>query len=324
MHAAKINGQGGPKMAAKRSNEGPVGLIGRLFRPLEGKAWFIAATLVGCAVLGVGSFHLWDRYSEEILGQNRYRLDPSKMRVNEQPDWIRSDVKQNAISFGRLENANLLDQELVLQVKQAFGVQPWIKRVKFVNKQFPSTVEVEVEYRGPIAMVEVPAGMFEDFDEPGLLPVDIDGCLLPVELTEQEAAMYPWISGINTSPAGPPGNPWGDERVLKAAKIVALLEDIWTPLKLHRIEVPPNEASADPTSATTERFMLITRKRRQFDWGSARGEEKRGEDAAADKATRLRQILETNQDLDSLELGDTADLSEIIGIRYAKQPGLAR
>ena len=103
-----------------------------------------------------------------------------------------------------------------LQVKQAFGVQPWIKRVKFVNKRFPATVEVEVEYRRPIAMVEVPAGMFEDFDEPGLLPVDVDGCLLPVELTEQEAAIYPWISGINTSPSGPPGNPWGDERVTKS------------------------------------------------------------------------------------------------------------
>ena len=56
-------------MAAKRPNEGPVGLIGRLFRPLEGKAWFIAATFVGCAVLGIGSFHLWDRYSDEILGK---------------------------------------------------------------------------------------------------------------------------------------------------------------------------------------------------------------------------------------------------------------
>ena len=82
--------------------------------------------------------------------------------------------------------------------------------------------------------------------------------------------------------------------------------------------------TTDATLRTPQRFMLITRNRRQFDWGSAPGEEKRGEDTAVDKATRLRKILEANQDLDSLELGETADLSEIIGIRYARQPGLAR
>ncbi|MCP4190255.1 MAG: hypothetical protein GY768_06485 [Planctomycetaceae bacterium] len=311
-------------MAAKRSQEGPVGIIGRLFRPLEGKAWFVAATLLGCTVLGIGSYHLWNQYGDTILHQSPYLLDPSKLSVNEQPEWIRSDVKKNAIAFGQLENASLLDQKLVLQVKQAFGVQPWVKRVNFVNKQFPSTVEVQVEYRRPIAMVEVPAGMFEDFDEPGLLPIDVDGCLLPVELTEQEAAIYPWISGINTSPAGPPGNPWGDDRVVKAASIIALLEDIWEPLKLHRIEVPTSESPADATAQLPKRFMLITRNRRQFDWGSAPGEEKRGEDTAADKAARLKKILEADKDLDSLELGETADLSEIIGIRYAKQPTLSR
>ncbi|MBM98660.1 MAG: hypothetical protein CMJ77_05995 [Planctomycetaceae bacterium] len=292
-------------------------LIGQLFRPLEGKTWFTAATLMGFCALGLTCYFLWNHYGHKLFQHEHYGFDPNQIQVTEQPDWIRSNVTENAIAFGSLEDANLLDQEFVLQVKQAFAVQPWVKRVKFVNKQYPSSVEVELEYRRPIAMVEVPAGMFEDFDEPGLLPVDIDGCLLPVELSEQEAAEYPWISGINTSPAAPPGNAWGDKRVLHAARIIGLLEEIWGPLQLSRIEVP-NQALITDTNGQS--YNLITRSRRKFAWGSAPGAEQTGEDPAKEKVALLRRILESNQDLDSLELNDQANLSEAIGIRYARQP----
>ena len=81
-----------------------------------------------------------------------------------------------------------------------------------------------MEYRRPVAMVEVPAGMFPGYDYEGLLPVDDEGHLLPVEMDEQEATGFPKIAGVDTSPAGPPGSPWGDPRVAQAAQIVTLLE----------------------------------------------------------------------------------------------------
>ena len=149
------------------------------------------------------------------------------MQVSPQPEYIRSDVKEAALTYGRLRGANMLEPQLVLQVRQAFAVQPWVKQVLRVNKQYPSTVEVRIDYRRPIAMVEVPAGMFPPYDYEGLLPIDDDAYLLPVEVSESEAGQFPKIAGIDSSPSGPPGTPWGDVRVAQATKIVQLLEEAW-------------------------------------------------------------------------------------------------
>ena len=107
-------------------------------------------------------------------------------------------------------------------------------------------------------MVEVPAGMFPGYDYEGLLPVDQAGNLLPVEMDEQEAKGFPKIAGIDTSPAGPPGSPWGDPRVAQAAQIVALLEELWDPLQLNRIVVPAETEPAAAAPSEEEAFVLTT------------------------------------------------------------------
>lgn len=285
-------------------------LVLRLFRPLDGKTWLFSAFVVFCAIAGVTSYHLWLKHGDQILRQPRYRLQPELLQVTEQPEWISSDVRQSAITAGRLHDANLLDKELVLQVKQAFGVQPWVKRVLRVNKRYPSSVEVELEYRRPVAMVEVPAGMFPGYDYEGLLPVDEEGYLLPIELSEQDAQAFPKIGGIDSSPAGPPGSPWGDVRVAEAAEIIVLLEDIWRPLELYRVTVPPRHSPGD--EAPQDEFVLVTRKQRHYAWGSAPGKERQGEDRAADKATGLRAVLEKFGPLDAWEDERSTHVSELI------------
>jgi hypothetical protein len=206
-----------------------------------------------------------------------------------------------------------LDQQLVLQVKQAFGVQPWVRRVLLVNKRYPSTVEIELEYRRPVAMVEIPAGMFPDYNYEGLLPVDQEGYLLPVEVSEQEAQRYPKIGGIDSSPAGPPGNPWGDPRVAEAAEIVLLLEPLWEPLGLYKVEVPPRRSPID--GPLPEDFVLVTRQRRRFQWGSAPGKERAGEERGVDKADGLKLFLEQKGPLDNLKTEQPTRLSELIDRR---------
>ncbi len=290
-------------------------LLAHLFRPLEGNAWLLGSTLTICAVLGVSSYHLWHRYGDTVVTHPRYRLNPEHMVVTPQPPWIRSDVTANAVTHGQLRDANLLDRELVLQVKQAFSMQPWVKRVRRVNKQYPSTVEVVVEYRRPLAMVEVPAGMFPGYDYEGLLPVDEEGFLLPVEIEEQEATQFPKIAGVDTSPAGPPGSPWGDTRVAQAAQIVNLLKEIWEPLELRRVIVPPRRSSVD--SPEEDPFLLITKQGRQFAWGSAPGEERRGENPAAVKVTGLKKYAQQHGSLDQVGADEQAQWMALPVTRYA-------
>jgi hypothetical protein len=160
--------------------------------------------------------------------------------------------------------------------------------------------------------------MFPGCDYEGLLPVDEEGYLLPVEMTEDEAGGYPKISAIDTSPAGPPGTPWGDVRVAQAAQIAGLLADLWKPLELYCVEAPVHSVREEAARDST--YVLVTRKRRRFDWGSAPGNERTGEDSAAEKVVRLRQFLKEHGPLDALELDESASLSDLIDLRHAHRP----
>jgi hypothetical protein len=289
----------------------------RLIQPLQGRAWWLAATVTFCTVLGVATYHLWLRHGDQILTQPRYRLNPERLKVTPQPDWVRTDIVDSAVTLGRLHHASLLDKELVLRVKQAFGVQPWVKRVTCVNKRFPSTVEVELEYRRPLAMVVVPAGLIPPHNYDGVLPVDEDGYLLPVEMTKEEGALFPRITGVDASPTGPPGNPWGDMRVAAAARIVVLVEDLWQRLDLHEIEVPPRDAEID--TAPSEQFVLVTRAGSRWTWGSAPGHEARGEHTASQKVAALREVAEQFGSLDAWLKTDNPRLSDLLMRRNNKR-----
>ncbi len=299
---------------AKRRIPAPIRL---LIRPLQGKAWLVASTLTFSIVFVAGAVSLWRAYQTKIMAQPQYRLDPKRLVVTPQPAWIHSDVVATALTSGQLLETSLLETEYVLQVRQAFAVQPWVKRVIRVNKRFPSTVEVDLEYRRPIALVEVPAGLLPPYDYEGLLPVDQSGVLLPVEMSEEEAAGYPKITGVDTSPAGPPGTAWGDERVKQAAEIVGLLEDLWEPLELYQIEVPRRRHAGERVAGGA--YVLITKKRRRFEWGNPPGKESADEERAEEKITRLKRFLQEFGPLDALQLTDHRTISQRVGLRYDGQ-----
>lgn len=286
-------------------------VLKRLVRPLDGKTWVATGTLAFCLVLGLTTYHLWRQHSDRILALPRYRLKPEMMKVTPQPEYIRSNVADSAVAHGRLHDANLLEAEISLQVKQAFGVQPWVKRVLRVNKKFPSTVEVDLEYRRPVAMVVTPPGMFPPHNYEGLVPVDEEGFLLPVELTDEEGQNYPRIAGIDSSPAGPPGNPWGDPRVVEAVRIVLLLEDVWHKLGLYQIKVPPRSAVTEEPDVRQD-YELITRSGRRHAWGPAPGKERPGEPTAQEQARGLKIFAEQHGSLDSWNQLPDARVSELV------------
>ena len=284
---------------ARRAGGLGVAMLARLFRPLDGHAWLASATVVFCAVIGLTTFHLWQQHGNKIVSNPRYRLKTDRLEVTPQPDWIRSDVVQNAITYGHLYNANLLDPELHLRVRQAFGVQPWVKKVLRINKKFPSALEVDLEYRQPVAMVFVPKGTFVDHDYDGLIPVDDEGCMLPTEMNKSEGDLYPKIFGIDSFPAGMAGNPWGDPRVAEAAQIVTLLSSAWEKLELWAIQVPKVQSPIE--GPVDKNYYLITKKQRRIPWGPAPGKEAPGSPSAVEKARLFKTYGEQRGALDSFD-----------------------
>jgi hypothetical protein len=155
--------------------------------------------------------------------------------------------------------------------------------VDSVSKHYPGRVIVELVYRRPAAMVEVPGGLF---------PVDEQAVLLPsADFSTADAWKYPRIVGIETQPLGPVGSSWGDRDLIGAVRIAIALRDVWDELRLHsirRIATPSDSPAANFTE-----YELVTQSGAIIPWGHAPGSETAGELPVAEKIARLtRHIAE--------------------------------
>jgi hypothetical protein len=135
----------------------------------------------------------------------------------------------------------------------------------------------------------------------GLLPVDINGVLLPTEdFSPLEAGRYPRLTGVGTlpfetGPVGPPGERWGDIRVAGAAEIAAAFGPVWDKLNLQRI-VPATTATAGNSHEDT--YTIYTKGGTRILWGRAPSTALAGEVTAEEKVARLEKYAAENGSLD--------------------------
>jgi hypothetical protein len=224
---------------------------------------------------------IWQQVRADVFGGADYQLTLDDIEITPAPSWIRSDVKAEALRDGSLdEPLPLADEDLAERIAKAFALHPWVATVERVSKRYPAGATVELVYRRPVAMVEVPDGLF---------PVDRDGVLLPsADFTATEARNYPRIAGAPSQPFGPVGTSWNDPTVTAGAKIAEQLEPIWKELGLYQIR-PMAEATQSHSIA--RHFELITRSGATITWGNASGHEAPGEPGAAEKISRLKKLL---------------------------------
>lgn len=236
--------------------------------------------LVSLSILGMLFSAAWRHWGPTILQSPQYVLAADQIDVTPQPAWIHANVKADAVRAGQLAGLSILDPKLTEKVQNAFAVQTWVARVKRVMKQHPARVIVELEYRRPIAMVQV-----SDGDMRGLLPIDVYSVLLPPEdFSQSQVPKYLRIVVGPTQPEGPVGTPWGNDRVASAAVIAAALDEHWQRLELYSIVLalpPQGELPGTPT------FDLLTRDGARVIWGHAPGQEQSGEATTKEKLAAL-------------------------------------
>lgn len=225
----------------------------------------------------------------DLRTEPEYSISRRNILVTPPPPWVPQDIVQQACSRAGLpETMSLLDKGLVRQVADAFAFHPWIKSVHRVAKQHPAAVLVEVTYRRPVGLVEVPEGLY---------PVDEDGVVLPPrDFSPEDVHAYPIITRVRSAPAGSIGQPWGDPAVLGAAQLAAVLTqtnnkgiEYWRSLDVSRIETP-NRIAADDT---IEDFIyrLHSPGGSRIIWGRAPGTGHPGEVSAEKKIRRLEEYL---------------------------------
>lgn len=246
---------------------------------------FAVAILIGACIAWAIT---WEKVRTRVLSSPEYWLKLQDVEITPPPEWIHTDVRAEVFRDASLDRSlSITDDDLTDRIASAFKLHPWIAEVTRVSKYHPARVKVELVYYRPVLMVQVPGG---------LLPVDVNGVLLPTgDFSPLEAGRYPRLVGIDSVPVGPPGERWGDARVVGAAGIAASFGAAWQRLGLERI-VPAAMVSVG--RHREESYELFTSAGTRVLWGRAPTTDMPGEVPAEEKVARLEKYAAEHGSLD--------------------------
>jgi len=287
-------------MGKEAKSVGPgVPVLGPLVRILFGRR--VGPLLAIAAVFGGGGYWAWTKLREPVLEQKHYVVTVESIATSPQPEWIKTDVKTEALRDASIEfPSSLLDEQLAERVAKAFAFHPWVAEVKQVRKSVPASVFVEVVYRKPACMVELPERM-------GLYAIDGDAFLLPSKdfLDDpRKAASYPRLAGITNLNLGRVGVRWPDPFVQGGARIAVSLEANWSRLNLARIA-----PALESMNTAAPQFELTTNAGTRVLWGSPPGAEIGEEMPAARKVESLVRYVTDHGSLEGAKGPQRLDVS---------------
>ena len=217
----------------------------------------------------------WQRWGAPATKAAEYLVTPDKIVISPRPAWIHADVKAEVVRAASLTRLDLRSPDLVEQVSRAFALHAWVAQVVRVQKQFPARVEVELEYRRPVAAVEITSG-----GAAGLLFIDQESVLLPsADFAQNQAQKFLRIAAGDSAPVGVYGSPWGDQRIAGAARIAAAWGDRFLQAGLYRI------VAAERMGEVT--YELRTQSEIRVIWGTAPGHETTAEPTPEQKIVAL-------------------------------------
>lgn len=242
----------------------------------------ILIAIAGGAVGGAG-YMVWQSVAHQVLHHDQYRLTLEHFHVTPAPDWIHADVRSEVFREGGFAQESWIHEaNLAERIHKTFALHPWVAKVNSVRIR-GAEIDVAVEYRKPVCMVEVVPG--------GVFPVDVEGVLLPRDdFSPAEARRYPRVTGIASAPAGLVGMPWGDLHVVGGAEIAAALADCWQDLMLDYI-------AAGTTTSPDIVFEIVVRSaspraKDRIIWGHAPGAHDQHEPSVEQKVATLKAFLQ--------------------------------
>lgn len=260
-------------------------LIGWIFQP---------NLLLGLSCLVAAAVFLpkTARLLPDLRQSSQYRLETSRIEITPPPHWVPHDLVEQIKKKARLpDELSLLDQDIAQRIAVAFERHPWVKGHVQVRTSVPARMQIDVEYREPVAMVRVMNGA-----KSGLFPIDAEATVLPsADFSPAEIAKYPVIENVSLPPRGPAGTTWEDVRLLGAARLAVVLKPHWNEFGLKSIRVPVRaETKRDELS-----FQLGTSGGSRIIWGRPPGSRHPGELPAEKKIERMKYYLRHHGPFDS-------------------------
>jgi hypothetical protein len=276
------------------------------------------ASLLCLLGLGFGAHKIWRLAEPGVARHPQYQLTADNIHITPPPPWIRSNIKAEVLrDAGLAGSLTLLDDWPVFtgRIKDAFELHPWVASVERIRRRLPSSLEVELRYRRPVAAVES-----SDDGSVTFLPIDEHGVRLPEgDLTEVERRYLPRISGVAARPLV--GDVWEDPRIVGGAKLAAALVDVWQPLRLIEIVAASQTPASSGQPVVT--FEIVTSGGTRVIWGAPPGgEAAAGESPFATKRTRLLEYAAQHGKLETIDGPEKLDVRSelIVTPRTARRP----
>jgi len=142
-------------MARRRKSNGtkPAGPTwGERFR----RALGAVALRLGLVVLVVGI--VWfllrevDTYAARV---DEFRVNLATLTLSNPPEWVDEQIERQIMHLeGLPESVSLVDEDVAMRVFTSFQVNPWIKTVHYVRKDYPNSLEISMDVRTPVAFVK--------------------------------------------------------------------------------------------------------------------------------------------------------------------------
>lgn len=247
-----------------------------------------ALAILWPAILIVGGYVAWHRWGSVHVAKNYCGIEPTSIQVSDPPAYIRTNVVTTVYRDTAMEGLSLLDRHATAKIAAAFSMHPWVRNVVSVRKLPGGMVKVRLEYRRPVAMVQVfkPGG---NDKVKYYFPVDGDGVLLPTsEFSRAETRQFIHIEVPGVYSTNAVGTPFGDSRVEAASKLAEVLTPFQEQAHILGIGV-----YGDPRQVPVPQLELTTTSGGRLFWGSPPGEELPGEPTVEMK---LRTLLSMGGD----------------------------
>jgi len=252
-----------------------------------------------------------EQFLPDLSRRDEYRMSTRELQIPTPPRWVPVTILDQVIENGDLpEHVSVLDTGLAERIANALQKHPWVRGEVQVHITVPARIEVNFEYRKPVAMVELVDGFYAVDDAGVLLP--------PRDFPPSEVKAYPRITGIHTTPTGGVGSTWGDERVVGASRIAIALAPWWQEWNLNAIVVP--ERQQDRQIYSELEFVVTTEGGSRIIWGRPPGNDHPLEIADEEKIKRLQKFLKLSQQGESLLEPWEVNINHLMEITYRPLP----
>lgn len=214
------------------------------------------------AIVGAG-FVESKRYVEKL----QTTATPPAVQLIDRPSWMSDSLVEELTAAARPASASLAtDRTVLIDRALALSNNPWVRKVNSVRRAYHDgpgdTIEVDCEYRAPVALIH-----WQD----GYVYVDAQGVRLPEILSAQQVRalvspdkpMFRVIEGVSLAPAAP-GKVWPGADLKAGIELVALLADKPCANQVVKIDVSNYAGRERPNES---QINLVTRYGTQVRWG---------------------------------------------------------